>query len=654
MSGWKKLAAASAAGGGGLDVDDVFSTYLYTGNGSSQTITNGIDLAGEGGMVWVKNRNSNTIGGIGDTERGTYSLLAPSETFSPLTGTTANFTAFNSDGFGVGTGNYTLVNYSGHNYASWTFRKAPKFFDVVTYTGTGSTRTISHNLGSEPGMIIVKRTSGSEAGGTAGWWVCYHRGLSTPQSAAIFLNSTDSRNAAGLWNNTAPTSTEFTVDNAYVNYSGDTYVAYLFAHNDGDGEFGPNSDQDIIKCGNYSGNGNGEYDDNGTEVNLGFEPQWVLIKSSTWYNGNWMMFDTMRGITTRPSPYSRDGDDAVLYANQSYAEAGNSNFLRVTPTGFKLETDNYDVNGSPHDYIYIAIRRGPIAVPESATDVFSVTTGSGTGVPMFNAGHVTDFSLRSFGYTSVHDNSFAARLFGNRYWNNESSSSFTDSNMKWDYMNGFYSQNSDQPTRLTWNFKRAPGFMDVVAWNPNGTSGYVDLDHNLGVAPEAILETRVASSGKTFSFQTLANTSISEWAQIPFNQPDAKQNAALYSNVTDTSFRMYSSNDNKAYFLFASLAGISKVGKFTAPSSGSINIDCGFSSGARFVLLKSTQAGYNWHVYDSVVQGIVAGNDPYIRFNTTQAQVTSEDRIDPYSAGFTANVGGEIPAGHEIVYIAIA
>ena len=70
-----------------------------------------------------------------------------------------------------------------------------------------------------------------------------------------------------------------------------SFVAYLFAHNDGDGEFGPDGDADIIKCGSYTGNGSA----NGPEIDLGFEPQWVLIKAQQ-STGNWFMFDTMRGM----------------------------------------------------------------------------------------------------------------------------------------------------------------------------------------------------------------------------------------------------------------------------------------------------------------------------------------------------------------------
>ena len=70
MSAWKKLAAAPAASGGSLNVEDVFSTYVYSGNTSTQTITNNIDLSGEGGMVWIKSRTSSNSPRLFDTERG--------------------------------------------------------------------------------------------------------------------------------------------------------------------------------------------------------------------------------------------------------------------------------------------------------------------------------------------------------------------------------------------------------------------------------------------------------------------------------------------------------------------------------------------------------------------------------------------------------
>jgi len=174
-------AASYDAFGGGRAVvpnyiEEVFSTWLYTGNGSTQTITNGIDLAGEGGLVWIKDRDSGAKGhALFDTARGVNKKLqsqsAGAEFSSPN-----QLTAFNATGFDLGSSGDP--NGSGTTYASWTFRKQPKFFDVVTWTGDGvQGRQISHSLNSVPGCIIVKRTDT-----TAGWAV-YHRSLTLPNVA---------------------------------------------------------------------------------------------------------------------------------------------------------------------------------------------------------------------------------------------------------------------------------------------------------------------------------------------------------------------------------------------------------------------------------------------------------------------------------------
>jgi len=161
----KALAASASAPK--TYIEDVFSTYLYTGNGSTQTITNGIDLSGKGGLVWIKRRTGIFDHYLWDTARGNYKFLNTNSTGAEFDIGTAGL-AFGSSGFTVG--NNINWNSSTDTVASWTFRKAAKFFDVVTYTGNGTDqRAISHNLGSTPGFFIVKRTD------STGNWNCYHR-----------------------------------------------------------------------------------------------------------------------------------------------------------------------------------------------------------------------------------------------------------------------------------------------------------------------------------------------------------------------------------------------------------------------------------------------------------------------------------------------
>ena len=142
-------------------IEDVFSTYLYTGNGSTQTITNGIDLAGKGGLVWIKGRSLGYSHYLANTNRGASKYLATnrSDAENYNGNYTDTLTSFNSNGFSLGADSLGSVNTSGDTYTSWTFRKQAKFFDVVTYTGNGSDQNIPHNLGSVPGFVVVKRTS---------------------------------------------------------------------------------------------------------------------------------------------------------------------------------------------------------------------------------------------------------------------------------------------------------------------------------------------------------------------------------------------------------------------------------------------------------------------------------------------------------------
>ena len=210
-------------------VDDVFNTYLYKGSSSTQSINNGIDLSGEGGLTWIKARNDTVNHFLYDTERGAGKQLHSNTSNDEHTDTN-QFSSFNNNGFTLGNNAYT--NDSSYNYSSWTFRKAPGFFDVVTYTGNGTTNTqISHSLGSNVGMVMVKNLDAAEN------WFVWHKGFSTdhlgdPSQGYLRLNTTThAQEHHSAWGTSAArTSTYFTVGTANeTNKSGDDYVAYVFA-----------------------------------------------------------------------------------------------------------------------------------------------------------------------------------------------------------------------------------------------------------------------------------------------------------------------------------------------------------------------------------------------------------------------------------------
>ena len=579
---------------------------------------------GDGGLVWFKMREAGFGHRLIDTARGaTKKLETPN---AAAEGTEAEgLKSFSKHGFTIAThANYNSLN---QDMCSWTFRKAPKFFDIVTWSGNGvNGRTISHNLGSVPGMIIVKRRDSADG------WITYHRKMdaSSPQNYAMFMNLTNARATETYWNNTAPTSTGFTVSsNVKLNGSSGTYVAYLFAHNNGDGEFGPDADQDIIKCGSYTG---GSLPN---EVTVGFEPQYLMIKNIT-TTGDWMMFDTTRGIN-----YGNDLDN-VLFANEVDAERTNTGYIGVTPTGFVHQGGSGDTNESAKTYIYMAIRRGPLSTPTDATQVFSMVNPQiQFNDPGFKSGFRTDFGMFKI-KNSTNAWYTATRMLGISYLeSNGNNAKQTTSSIAWDYSPGMYGRggwwdgiNNNQA--MSWMWKRAPGYFDVVHYT--GTGSNRTVNHSLGVVPEMMWVKRVNTSNNWKTF----HSSLGATKSMELNTTVAQETngSALWNSTLPTSSvftvgtasDVNGNGDSYIAFLFATVEGVSKVGTFVSDGTPT-NIDCGFTSGARFVLIKKATTTFDWRVWDTT-RGIVAGDDPYLALNDTYASYTNGDWVDPHSSGF--------------------
>lgn len=640
-------ALSSAAGAGGAAepayIEDVFSTYLYTGNGSTQTITNGIDLDGEGGLVWTKKRNVVLNHYLFDTERSALNAIYTSSTLAQEVKANT-LTAFNADGFSIGTSGF--VNENAQAYASWTFRKAPKFFDVVTYTGTGSARTVSHNLGSVPGCIMVKRTD------TTGDWQVYHRAnTANPETDYLVLNSTTATvDSNTRWNDTLPTDSVFTVGTeATVNASGGTYVAYIFAHDAGG--FGDDGEQNVISCGSYTGAGNGTY----VTTTLGWEPQWLMIKRTD-LTQDWLMLDVMRGLIVR-EPYTSD-NDAGLYANTSGAEALNPWGVSPTATGFRTEGNNISASGGT--YIYIAIRRGPMKTPTSGTEVFAVDNGNSSDIPAFNSGFPVDMGMTRS--TSISTMYLSARLTQGRALVPQSTASETTlAKSQFDYMSGWINQ-AEGSTDYGWMFRRAPGFFDVVCYTGTGVARTVD--HNLDVVPEMmIVKHRDSSTDWVVYHAGISALPERVFIRLQTNEAVSTSSTAWWNYTlptasvftVGTNSRVNESTKTYVAYLFATLAGVSKVGSYTGTGT-TLQVDCGFSAGARFVMIKRTDSTGDWYVWDSA-RGIIAGNDPFILINSTAAENTSTDYIDPLSSGF--EISSTAPAainasGGNFIFLAIA
>ena len=308
-------------------ISSLFATSVYTGSGAARTITNGIDLAGKGGMVWTKCRiNTAALGGssidhhISDSAIGAGNFLIPNaanaaQAFAEI--------SFNSDGYYI-SGGRTEINYNTNTFVSWTFRKAPKFFDCGTFVaGSATNRRISHALSVAPGMVILKRTDSTEN------WSTYHRSLGA--SSGLSLNTSAAAGTiASVWGVTDPTAYDFGVNEAQLCTPGGTYVWYAFAHD--------TSTDGLIQCGSFTTDGSGN-----ASVNHGWSAgiQFAQIKART-TTGDWEMFDTARTPAWSSS-------DARLRANLSNVE---DSVTRLSASGTSVSFTGLSASQT---YIYVFV-----------------------------------------------------------------------------------------------------------------------------------------------------------------------------------------------------------------------------------------------------------------------------------------------------------
>ena len=626
-------------------IEDVFSTFLYTGNGSTQTITNGIDLSGKGGLVWLKMRSTSQNHYLTDSARGLQQQLSTNTTAAQSALDTFTFL---SNGVTIPSSFST----SPETYASWTFREQPKFFDVVTYTGSAnSSQVINHNLASVPGCIIAKRTD------STGDWYVLHRSVGSAGGSNAYgvLNSTDAWVNPGLaWAGAAPTATQFSVE-SNLDINGATYVAYLFAHDAGG--FGASGTDNVISCGSFTTDGSGN-----ATVTLGYEPQWVLMKSAASVV-SWVILDNMRGW---PNGSGSSFKSMTLQPNSSAAEAagtiGADNLGSPNATGFTVQ----GVNASD-PMIYIAIRRGPMRTPTSGTSVFNALTRTGTGaaVNITGVGFPPDLVANKGRSITGTDNLWTDRLRGATKYvlTNSTNAEGTNAQMvtalgqdgvSWGNDDG----NFNTYTYVNWFFRRAPGFFDVVCYT--GTGSATTFSHNLGIAPELMIVKRRNNTGDWWVYDAATGNTkyqVLNSTATPTTSSTAWNNTTPTSSVfsVGTGTPVNASAGTYVAYLFATVAGVSKVGSYTGTGT-TLQVNCGFTAGSRFVLIKRTDSTGDWYVWDSA-RGIVAGNDPYLLLNSTAAEVTSTDYVDTLSSGF--EISSTAPAainanGGTFVFLAVA
>ena len=322
---------------------DYFNTKLYTGNGSSQTIT-GLNF--EPSWVWIKSRSNAEGHGLFDVLRGVTNRIQ-SNTLNAESSLAGSLQSFDSDGFTVG--NDVGANGNGQTFVSWNWKangqgssntdgsinttytsaNTTSGFSISTYTGTGANATIGHGLGVAPQVVIYKRTN------TTGNWFMYNKNIGNTKY--LNLDATSAVQTYNVFQNTDPSSTLLYVSgDSGANASGGTYVAYCFAEKQGYSKFG-----------SYTGNGSTD----GTFVYTGFKPAWIMVKEAG--VGNWIIKDS------KIPAYNQN--DVFIKANTSDAESTNAILgMDLLSNGFKVRASAGDMNGDGTEIFYMAFAEAPL------------------------------------------------------------------------------------------------------------------------------------------------------------------------------------------------------------------------------------------------------------------------------------------------------
>ena len=319
-----------------LQGDDYFAATLYTGNGSSQSITN---TGFQPDLVWMKNRTSAYSHGLYDSVRGTgttHSLYSNETVAEGTYSANQNLTSFNSNGFSLGsTSSTNVINTNGESLVAWQWKKtATAGFNIVTWAGNSvNGRAIAHGLGKTPKLIICKIVDGNDL-----WpvWSAYLQG--NDYNLKLDTNDAQATNNAFM-QSPAPNATNFYVTSDYkINQTGNNYIAYCFTDIDGFSAFGK-----------YTGNGSNT---NGPFVYTGFRPAYTMIK--TYDNtGEWTIHDNQRPTYNQSAQY--------LFADVADSEYNNIyNNIDYLSNGFKLRgTTGTNQNGNGYNYIYMAFAENP-------------------------------------------------------------------------------------------------------------------------------------------------------------------------------------------------------------------------------------------------------------------------------------------------------
>ena len=332
---------------------DYFNTKLYTGNGSTQNIT-GVGFQPD--LIWLKDRDATDWHWWNDAVRGATKTIFSNVTNAESTQATS-ITAFDTDGFTLG--NDGSVNRNNDNYVGWNWLGAngtasntdgsitstvsantTSGFSIVSYTGNATDgATVGHGLGAVPDMLIGKDLSDTSS------WGIWHKDLTNAGYKLSFNTDAQADDPAlfGGSSRTAPTSSVFTLGVGGGLNGANANIVYAFT-----------SIKGFSKFGSYTGNGNSD----GPFIYTGFKPAFVMIKSSSQAETNWVIVDNKR------EGYNPDNNRLFPDSNQVEST---SDVVDLLSNGFKLISGAGSSNGPSYTHIYMAFAEEPLVGDNPAT-----------------------------------------------------------------------------------------------------------------------------------------------------------------------------------------------------------------------------------------------------------------------------------------------
>ena len=652
MSGAKKLfKAVEASGGGGVSpgsdalIENVFSDALYQGQSGGVTVNNGIDLSGSNeGLVWIKNSYQGFSPFLFDTVRGATKALFIGLTNAENT-YSSSLTNFNSNGFTIGalTGNLatspsetnsTTVNEN--NFHSFTFKKANNFFHVseVVCDANNINTTVDLSALGTVGMVWARPKGLSQN------FICWHRGLNSssnlgPTSADrynIDLNASNS----GQRNTGEPfldvTGTTLTVKSGSSANFG-TYIVYAWADNSS-----IDAENRLIVCSEYTGN-------NGVNlIDIGFEPEFVLGKAYSTVGGTstpWWQVDRARGWTS--------SGNSKLQLGWNTAETTNVNQIQINSTGFRLTSGQNDFNANSYKYIYMAVRRGPMRSETSATNMYQSIS-----IPAPTVNVQTNFR-GDFGFVAPSGTGapkMISRSINFKQFTNSNLGATNETDLVlWDFPKddgnsnagnfNAYRDNESTEVRFSSIFQNQRGVVDFVNYH-QGASLVTTARHNLNVVPEIVID-RLESHTQNWKVH---GSALGSNKYLTLDSSNGLATSTIPAN-TSTHIPIGNSlgfggsasiNSVGSAICFASKTGMSKVGTFSHTNGSTTSVSLpGFTAGARFFIIKRTDASGSWYWFNSAF-GIVAGNDSY-KLLDGSTSILTDDFIDNGTDTFIVQTG---------------